>query len=289
MNKKNVWLYLFITPLLLFFAVFLMIPVGMVIGSSFFEWKGFSGDITFVGIANYLAAFKDKEFQVAFINTMIWTVIQSTLHVFIGVSMAIVISKKIKGWKIIRTAFVIPNMIAASALGFVFLMVFNGEFGLLNTLLNKMNLSLWTHNWLFESGTAFWSVTMTWLIYAGLIMLLVLTEIGTIPKELYEAAALDGATTFHQDLFITLPLLKNVIGTSVIIAATSKLKEFELIYIATKGGPGNTTMNLPLYLYNTAMVQNNYGYSNMIGTVLIAMGLVMIYLISKFFRIESNA
>ncbi len=288
MNKKNLWLYLFVTPLLLFFAIFLMVPVAMVIGSSFFEWKGFSGNIAFIGMDNYIAALQDKVFRTAFINTLIWTAVQSTVHVFIGVSVAIIISKKFRGWKIIRTAFVIPNMIAASALGFVFLMVFNGEFGLINTLLNRMNLSWLAHNWLFESGTAFWSVTMTWLIYAGLIMLLVLTEIGTIPRELYEAAELDGATAFHQDIFITLPLLKNVIGTCVIIAATSKLKEFELIYIATKGGPGDTTLNLPLYLYNTAMVQNDYGYSNMIGTVLIALGLVLIYLISKFFRIESN-
>lgn len=288
MDKKNLWLYLFIAPLLLFFAVFLMVPVFIVIGSSFFEWKGFSGDIAFIGLGNYLAAFQDAEFRVAFGNTLIWTVIQATVHVFIGVSVAIIISKKFKGWKIIRTAFVIPNMIAASALGFVFLMVFNGEFGLLNTVLIRLNLPDLVHNWLFESGTAFWSVTMTWLIYAGLIMLLVLTEIGTIPKALYEAAELDGASQFQQDIFITLPLLKNVIGTCVIIAATSKLKEFELIYIATKGGPGNTTLNLPLYLYNTAMVQNDYGYSNMIGTVLIALGLVLIYLISKFFRIESN-
>lgn len=288
MNKKNLWLYLFITPLLLFFAIFLMVPVAMVIGSSFFEWKGFSGNIAFIGMDNYIAALQDKVFRTALLNTLIWTAVQSTVHVFIGVSVAIIISKKFRGWKIIRTAFVIPNMIAASALGFVFLMVFNGEFGLINTLLNRMNLSWLAHNWLFESGTAFWSVTMTWLIYAGLIMLLVLTEIGTIPRELYEAAELDGATAFHQDIFITLPLLKNVIGTCVIIAATSKLKEFELIYIATKGGPGDTTLNLPLYLYNTAMVQNDYGYSNMIGTVLIALGLVLIYLISKFFRIESN-
>lgn len=288
MDKKNLWLYLFIAPLLLFFAIFLMVPVIVVIGSSFFEWKGFSGNFTFIGLGNYLAAFHDAEFREAFGNTLIWTLLQSTVHVFIGVSVAIIISKKFKGWKIIRTAFVIPNMIAASALGFVFLMVFNGEFGLLNTLLQQLNLPGLTHNWLFESRTAFWSVTMTWLIYAGLIMLLVLTEIGTIPRTLYEAAELDGASQFQQDIFITLPLLKNVIGTCVIIAATSKLKEFELIYIATKGGPGNTTMNLPLYLYNTAMVQNDYGYSNMIGTVLIALGLILIYLISKFFKIESN-
>jgi len=288
-NGKNTWLYLFTAPLMLFFAVFLLIPVLMVVGSSFLHWRGFSGELAFIGLDNYGAALKDAEFLKAFLNTRLWTALQATVHVAVGVSMAMVLSRKFKGWKVIRTAFVVPNMIAASALGFVFLMVFNGEFGLLNAMLKGAGLDFLVHNWLFETGTAFWSVTMTWLLYAGLIMLLVLTELGTIPASLYEAAQLDGASQLQQDLFVTLPLLRNVIGTSVIIAATSKLKEFELIYIATKGGPGNTTMNLPLYLYNTAMVQNDFGYSNMIGTVLIVLGLVLIFFISRFFRMESDS
>jgi raffinose/stachyose/melibiose transport system permease protein len=154
--------------------------------------------------------------------------------------------------------------------------------------LNFLHLEEFAHNWSFEPSTAFLSVTATWLLYAGLIMLLVLTEIGTIPASLYEAADLDGASQWQKDLFITLPQLRNVIGTCIIIASTSKLKEFELIYLTTKGGPGTETMNLPLYLYNTAITQNNFGYSNMIGTVLIALGLVLIYIISRAFRIASD-
>ena len=182
----------------------------------------------------------------------------------------------------------IPNMISASALGFIFLMVFNGQIGLINGLLKKLHLEQFVHNWFFDPSTAFVSVTVTWLLFAGLIMLLVLTEIGTIPSSLYEAADLDGASQWQKDLFITIPQLRNVLGTCMIIAATSKLKEFELIYLTTKGGPGTETMSLPLYLYNTMIVQNNFGYSNMIGTVLIALGLILIYFISKVFKIASD-
>ncbi len=288
MRKNKFWLYLFSAPLIIFFVVFLLAPVIIVFGTSFMEWKGFSGNITFIGLDNYIAAMKDHEFIVSFQHTLIWIFLQSTIHVAIGVSFAIIISRKFKGWKILRTSFMIPNMISASALGFIFLMVFNGQIGLVNGVLQKLHLDRFVHNWFFDSNTAFATVTVTWLIFAGLIMLLVLTEIGTIPDSLYEAADLDGASQWQKDLFITLPQLRNVIGTCMIIAATSKLKEFELIYLTTKGGPGTETMSLPLYLYNTTIVQNNFGYSNMIGTVLIALGLILIYIISKVFKIASD-
>lgn len=230
----------------------------------------------------------DPEFIVSLKHTLFWIFTQSTIHVAIGVSFAIIISRKFKGWKILRTSFIIPNMISASALGFMFLMIFNGQIGLVNGLLRSIHLDQFVHNWLFDTQTAFVSVMLTWLLFAGLIMLLVLTEIGTIPSSLYEAADLDGASQWQKDLFITLPQLRNVIGTCMIIAATSKLKEFELIYLTTKGGPGTETMSLPLYLYNTSIVENNFGYANMIGSVLITLGLILIFIISKVFRIASD-
>jgi len=286
--KNKLWLYIFSAPLILFFVVFLMIPVIIVFGSSFVEWKGFSGDISFIGFENYIAALSDPEFIVSFKHTLIWIFTQSTIHVIIGISFAIIISRKFKGWKLLRTSFIIPNMISASALGFIFLMIFNGQIGLVNSVLKAFHLDGLIHNWLFDSQTAFVSVTLTWLLFAGLIMLLVLTEIGTIPSSLYEAADLDGASQLQKDLFITLPQLRNVIGTCMIIAATSKLKEFELIYLTTKGGPGTETMSLPLYLYNTSIVQNNFGYANMIGTILISLGLILIFIITKVFKIGSD-
>jgi len=124
LKNNKIWLYLFSAPLILFFTVFLLAPVIIVIGSSFLEWKGFSGDISFIGFENYIAAMKDSEFIVSLKHTLIWILLQSTIHVVIGVSFAIIISKKFKGWKVLRTSFMIPNMISASALGFIFLMVF---------------------------------------------------------------------------------------------------------------------------------------------------------------------
>lgn len=103
-----------------------------------------------------------------------------------------------------------------------------------------------------------------------------------------EAARIDGATEMQINLQIRLPLIRPVLGTSVILAATSMLREFELIYSTTNGGPGDLTLNLPLYLYKTSMTDNNYGYANMMGVVLIVAGIVAVQAINKLFCMNES-
>ena len=88
------------------------------------------------------------------------------------------------------------------------------------------------------------------------------------------------------NFMVRLPLIRTILGTSVILAATSMLREFELIYLTTNGGPGETTLNLPLYLYKTSMTDNNYGYANMMGVVLILAGILTVYAINRLFRMN---
>jgi raffinose/stachyose/melibiose transport system permease protein len=123
------------------------------------------------------------------------------------------------------------------------------------------------------------------VIYAPVIMLLILAEISSIDQSILEAAKVDGASSFQTDIYIVLPLLRNAIGSSVVVAGTSMLKEFEHIYLTTKGGPGTTTLNLPLYLYNTAMKVNNYSYANAVGVTIIIIGVIFVISINRLFRV----
>jgi len=241
----------------------------------------------FIGIANYIEAFKnDDSFRKALSNTGIWILLQSTLHVAIGTVLALILAQKPKGWKFIRTSYMIPNIISASALAMIFLNVFNPQFGIVNSILRGLGLE--GKNWYFDFSTAFPTVTITWLIYAGLITILVLAEILSIPESIFEAAKIDGATDMQINLHIVLPMLRNILGTCVIVSATSMLKEFELIFLTTKGGPADLTLNLPLYLYKTALIENNFGYANMMGTTLIIMGIFSILLINKLFQLGKS-
>lgn len=286
MKVKKWKLAVFLLPCLLLFALIYLIPLCMVFGSSFFEWKS-GGVFRFVGLENYIQGFLyDTRMRTAIGNTVIWVVLQSVVHVGIGTVIAFMLSRKLRGWKALRTIYMIPNVISAAALGVIFLNVFNPKYGLINSAIRQITGSAFEKNWFFEQSSAFMTVTWSWLLYTGMIIILVLAGILAIPGELVEAARIDGASEMEINFKIRLPLIRTILGTSVILAATSMLREFELIYLTTNGGPGETTLNLPLYLYKTSMTDNNYGYANMMGVVLILAGILTVYAINRLFRMN---
>ena len=215
---------------------------------------------------------------------VIWIILQSTVHVLIGVVLAFILSKKFKGWKIFRTVVMIPNVISMAALAVIFLNLFSPQIGLVNSTISAIIGKPFQWNWFFSVETSFLTVTLTWILYAGLISTLVLAGIFAVPIDLINSAKLDGATTWQINLKIIIPMIRHILGTCVIIAATSMLREFELIFLTTNGGPGNTTLNLPLYLYKTSLIDNNYGYANMMGVVLIVLGVLIVAGINKIFK-----
>jgi len=192
------------------------------------------------------------------------------------------LSRKPRGWKFVRTAYMIPNIISAAALAMVYINVFDPKRGVVNSII-RVFIPGYEMNWYVQR--AFFTTTYTWLAFAGLITILVFADIMSIPDEIYEAARVDGASGLKIDFYITLPLLRNVLGTCVILAATSMLKEFELIFMTTNGGPGFATMNFPLMIYRLALSEMNFGMANSVGTITILVGVVLIWLINKLFQI----
>ncbi|MFT4007593.1 MAG: sugar ABC transporter permease [Lacrimispora sp.] len=288
MRVKKRMMVCFLLPCILLFSLIYLIPMGIVFVTSFFEWKS-GGVFHFVGLHNYIEAFvNDTRMHQALKNTGIWALLQSIIHVGIGTVTALILSRKIKGWKIFRTIFMIPNVISAAALGVIFLNVFNPKYGLINSTISTLTGNEFSKNWYFDQSSAFLTVTWSWLLYAGLVMILVLAGVMSVPDEVMEAARIDGASGLQIDFKIRLPLVRTILGTCVIIAATSMLREFELIYLTTNGGPGDTTLNLPLYLYKTSLTDNNYGYANMMGVLLIILGIFAVFSINKLFRMNES-
>jgi raffinose/stachyose/melibiose transport system permease protein len=290
MNKKNkVWIILFLIPSILLFVVIFAYPLSNVFYTSLLKSTATSSKTYFNGLQNYIYLFtKDKAFKAALINTSVWMLLQSTIHVFFGVVVALILSKKIRGWKFARAAFMIPNIISAAALGMLFMNILNPQIGFVNSFMKLIGWENFNVNWFADRSTAFFSVTTTWILYAGLICLLVMSEIGAIPDTVYESAKIDGANELQMDLYITLPNLKNIIGTGVIIAATSMITQFDLIYITTGGGPSNKTLNLGLYLYKVSNLEGNFGVSSAIGVTQIILGLIAVFFISKIFKIDEE-
>jgi raffinose/stachyose/melibiose transport system permease protein len=204
------------------------------------------------------------------------------------VLLALTLYKKPRGWKFIRTAYMVPNIISNAAIAMIFVNIFNPKFGILNSLLRAAGLESLTRNWLMDVHTAFPSVTLTWFLFAGYTTTIVLAQALSIDNGVIEAAHMDGATNFQVDMLIMLPMLKKIIGTTVVMAATYMLQMFDLIYITTTGGPGKITTNLPLLLYGIYKTENNYGYANTVGVCIIVTGIGAMTLINKLFKVNES-
>ena len=237
---------------------------------------------------NYIDLFQDPAFHTAFTNTIIWILIHCILHVAMGCLIALLLYKKPRGWKFIRTAYMVPNIISNAAMGMIFVNIFNPQFGVVNSILKMVGLEELTHNWLMDTTTAFPSVTMVWFLFAGYTTTLILAQALSVDESVLEAARVDGATNFQIDIFIMLPLLKKIIGTTMVMAATYMLQMFDLIYITTNGGPGKTTTNLPLLLYGVFKSENNYGYANTIGVMIIVLGAIVMVTINKALKVNEE-
>ncbi len=288
MKVKKAWIPIFLAPAVILFLLIYAVPLVMVFATSLCEYKLTSKSITFIGLQNYINLFQDPAFHTAFTNTIVWILIHCILHVAMGCLIALLLYKKPRGWKFIRTAYMVPNIISNAAMGMIFINIFNPQFGVVNSILKLIGLEELTHNWLMDTTTAFPSVTMVWFLFAGYTTTLILAQALSVDESVLEAARVDGATNFQIDIFIMLPLLKKIIGTTMVMAATYMLQMFDLIYITTNGGPGKTTTNLPLLLYSVFKSENNYGYANTIGVMIIVLGAIVMVTINKALKVNEE-
>lgn len=286
MNTKNkkIWIFLFTIPCMILFALVYAAPIITVFYTSLCDYTAFNSP-AFQGIKNFITIFSDSDFICSIRNTLLWVVLQSTIHVGVGLAMALVLRRKPKGWKFARTAYMIPNIIPTAATGVMFTLLLNPMFGIVKPIMDFLGIDYaMVPNLFGNSRYAFWTVTATWILYSGFNTIIFLAEMGAVSKEIYEAAAIDGATPWQADRYITLPLMRNVCGTCVTLASVAMVSQFDIIYMTTKGGPGTSTLNLPIYLYKAATLENNYGKANAVGVVQIIIGITLVILIKGLFR-----
>ena len=291
MNTKNkkIWIFLFTIPCMILFALVYAAPIITVFYTSLCDYTAFNSP-AFQGIKNFITIFSDSDFICSIRNTLLWVVLQSTIHVGVGLAMALVLRRKPKGWKFARTAYMIPNIIPTAATGVMFTLLLNPMFGIVKPIMDFLGIDYaMVPNLFGNSRYAFWTVTATWILYSGFNTIIFLAEMGAVSIEIYEAAAIDGATPWQADRYITLPLMRNVCGTCVTLASVAMVSQFDIIYMTTKGGPGTSTLNLPIYLYKAATLENNYGKANAVGVVQIIIGITLVILIKGLFREKKEA
>jgi raffinose/stachyose/melibiose transport system permease protein len=268
-------------PAVALFSIFFLIPIGVLVATSFTDWSLVGWH--YVGARNYSRLLHDPTLWLAARNTAIYALAGILIQVPLGCAAGIILSQKLPGWRLYRTILFIPFVISGAAYALVFSMVYNPRYGLLDGFLGWFGLNH-HQDWLFNVHTALPAVIGTFIFIVGFVMILVMAEIAAIPLELYEAAEVDGATHLQQQLRITLPLLRNVLGTCVLITLLGYLALFDIVYILTAGGPSNGTLTLVLYAYRI-YTTGDWGYANAIGTFIILGGAVAIVCVRRGFRV----
>lgn len=278
LRKEDRWkLLVFLLPAVVLFIAYFLYPLIYVIVMSFYKWDAFHPP-EYRGFANYAALFKDLTFRRALGNNLTWAGVDMVVKVPLAMMMALILSKKIRGWKFFRTVYFLPQVISGIAMAAMWSAVYNLDYGLLNGVVKLFGGQ--PVNWLGNVKVAFICVIAYGLLYIGYFMVIMMAEITGIDTTYYEAAAIDGATNLQTDIHITIPMIRSSLATCITLAAVFGLRAFEQVYLLTEGGPANRTMTMVLFIYKK-MSANVYGTANAAAVLLIIMGIVVMSLVRK--------
>lgn len=269
-------------PALAFYALFALFPMLIALYLSFTQWNGLSPE-TWVGLQNWMALFSDSVTGHALLLTLelmiLSWVIQTPLSLLLGIFMAGVQRYR----SVLSVFYFVPLLFSAVAIGLTWLSILDPNFGLLNTLLETIGLPGLARGWLGDPGLAFYVIVglISWQ-FIPFHALLYMGGARQIPRELYEAANIDGAGRMQRFFSITLPQLKYTIVTSTTLILTGSLTYFDLIWVTTGGGPGYATRVLPLQMYITAFQNETVGYGSVLAVLLAVMGIILSLILLRF-------
>lgn len=239
------------------------------------------GSGKFVALDNYTYMFQDKYFILALKNTVKLLAVVSVVTIAFSLILAFILTQsKLREAGIYRTVFYIPNVISLSVVAVIWAFVFNSRMGILNSFLDKVGLGMLKRDWLGDSTTALWCIAVVMIWQAvGYYIIMHIAAIDGISQEIYEAATIDGAGKVRQLLSITVPLIKNIIGRTFILAISGTLgMSLSLDKVMTGGGPNGASSVLTYYMYQQGMMQGNFGYAMAITVFTLIMSLGLSFL-----------
>jgi len=271
LKKKQKQLFcLYVIPTLLIFLTFVVVPFFYNIYISCTNWDGMAKTMKFIGIKNYVDLFKDASMKNALINNFRMLAIGTVFAMGLSLFFAIILTRSnLREKNFYRVLFFFPNMLSVVVTGMIWAFIFNASFGLLNAFLELIGLESWIHVWLGEVETALPSLCVPWVwASVGYYMVLFISAIENIPKDIYEAAAVDGANLWQQTIHVTLPMIREMFRTVIVFFIINAFScTYTLIDIMTEGGPARSTEVLSFYMYQSAFRYNKFGYASAIGVL----------------------
>ena len=289
--RRNGFIIVFLTPTLIAFCVFYLYPIITVFVTSFCKWDYTNiSNPEFFGFNhlwdNYDYIFnKYPFFWEALRNSTIWAILGAVVQIPVATLIALALSRKMKGIKLVRNVYIIPNMVSTAAMGVIFLQLYNPSYGIINPIIQLFEPDF-TDSVLLVKGPAFIAMTCAYIFFTGTTTLMILGNIMAVPEEVREAAMLDGASGLKQDLHITIPMIKGTLKTVSILAATSGFLLYNEVYFLTKGAAGTYSISYVIRELAITSPRTQFGRANSVAMIQILAGMIIILVINLVYNIS---
>jgi multiple sugar transport system permease protein len=279
--------WLFLTPALIMFTTYVLIPIVWSIGYSFYDWDGL-GKPVFIGLKNYVDIWGDDDFWAALKNTVVW-LFGFLLAIPAGLGLALLLNQKVFGIRLSKALFFFPFVIAQAVIGLVFTWFYNPDSGILNYVLSWFGFAP-VAILADERYVTFGLIAAALYPQIAYCMILYLTGLNNLRPDLIEAARLEGSKGWHMLWNIVLPQLRPATFIAVVVTVIGSLRSFDMIDIMTQGGPYNTSTVLAYYMYQVSIDQYRMGYGAAVATVLFAiMSVYIVFILYRVYQQEKAA
>jgi raffinose/stachyose/melibiose transport system permease protein len=267
-SRSGATIALFLLPALVLYAVFVLLPIVQAAHYSFYKWNGLTPLTDFVGVANYQRALADPTFIGAVSHNAIIVVLSLAVQIPFALGLALLLNRRFRGRATLRLIFFTPYVIAQVITAIVWSLLLQPA-GLVEHMLDSFGLGALYQPWLANPDTVLWAlfVIISWQ-YFGFHMILLLAGLQGIPRELDEAAAIDGATRAQSIRFVTLPLLGPTLRVSVFLSIIGALQLFDLVWVTTGGGPVNASNTMATYMFDWGFKRFQVGYGSAVAVLL---------------------
>jgi len=284
--KGNRYVIALLTPALILLACFLVYPLLKTVYYSFTSWYNFAPTAKFVGLDNYRQLFSDPVVLISLKNTGILMVGVLIFQVGVAMMLALMVDNARRYFKFFRTVYFFPIVISGTAIGLMFTLIYKYEYGLLNYLVTLLGGE--KQVWINSKSSIFLVLIPVLWQYVGFYFVIFLTGISKIPADFYESAVLEGITPIKKAFYITIPMLKDVLISSIILVVSGCFRVFETVFLITRGGPLNSSQLLSTYMYQTAFERYNGGYASTLAIGMILLGIAITIGLRKLLRADAE-
>jgi raffinose/stachyose/melibiose transport system permease protein len=282
--RRTPWpvVILFLIPALALYCLFVLYPIAQSIRYSGYDWNGLEPLNQWVGLQNFIDAFTEPEFLEALSHNAIIVVLSLALQLPFALALAVMLNQQLKGRALLRTLYFAPYILSEVVTGVVWRQMLRPG-GFLDTTLASAGGESLVREWLGDPEVVLYSLffVISWK-YFGFHMILLMAGLQTIPGELDEAAAIDGANWWDTFRYITFPLLGPTIRVSVFLSIIGSLQLFDLVWVTTRGGPINASSTMATYLVDSAFRRGQFGYASAVSVIVFVLSLIVALLYQRF-------